>query len=219
MKKYYNLPHEEARFEVYNGKNTVQMPILINEGRVPMSVAGLMKRRLDVRNYDKSVKSSWMDDYFDTGDGIIYHPDGRIKIILDSQYLREMTSETPRNGGALVLGEDVYKALDGEEFKKGKLGKVNELLSRKDVKAHPVWRVLARDQALLNDYADYIFAEGKERFHYYPNAMRIFLDPINGDTPEMKMWYVGSLKLGSNALGGNTLGSDFGRLVGEVAEV
>jgi hypothetical protein len=205
----------EAYQEFY-GRNTEQMPKLIADGRVPMSVAQLMKRRLEVRNSDADVKSAYMDNYFDTGDAVVYHPDGRAKIVLDSQTLRDMTSDTPRNG-ALVIGEDVYNALEGEEFKKGKLGKVNERMSREDVKNHAVWKVLARDQGLLDDYADYIFAEGKERFGY-DTAMAFLLGSVNGDTPEMRAWYVGRLNCGSFAIGRNELGFDDGRLVGIAPE-
>src|SRR3989338_5981320 len=99
-----------------------------------------------------------------------------------------MNTKSKRNGGALILGEDVYNALQGEEFKKGKLGKVNEALSKADVKSHPVWKTLARDQGLLNDYVDYIFAEGKERFGY-DTAMGVFPDSAD-DKSKLRAWYV-----------------------------
>jgi hypothetical protein len=165
-----------------------------------------------------AVKTAWMDNYFDAaGDAVVYHPNGDVKIVLDSQTLREMTPESQRNGGALVLGEDVYKALQGKVFKKGKLGKVNDSMSREDVKAHPVWKVLARDQALLNDYADFIFAEGKERFSY-DTAMGVFPGSCGGDKPEMRAWCVGGLDGRSNADGGYDLDDDNGRLVGIAPE-
>jgi len=206
----------EAYQEFY-GRNTEQMPKLIADGRVPMSVSGLMQRRLDVRNSDAKVKSAYMDNYFDTGDAVVYHPDGRAKIVLDSQNLRDMTPDTPRNGGALIIGEDVYAALEGEEFKKGKLGKTGDWMSKKDVKAHPVWKVLARDQGLLDDYADYMFAEGKERFGY-DTAMGVFPGSAGGDTPEMRAWCVYRLVDRSNVLGGGDLDDDGGRLVGIAPE-
>ncbi len=206
----------EAYKEFY-GRNTEQMPKLVADGRVPMNAAQLMQRRLDVRNSDAKVKSSYMDNWFDTGDGVVYHPDGRVKIVLDSQHLRDMTPESPRNGGALVLTPEQYDAMDGEEFKKGKLGKVNERLSRADTKAHPVWKVLARDQALLNDYTDYIFAEGKERFGY-DTAMGIYPSSANGETPEMRAWYVSRLGISSYASDRNVLDYDYGRLLGIAPE-
>ena len=214
----YNLSHEKGRdkFQGYEGRNTEQMPKLIAEGRVPMNVSQLMQRRLEVRN-DTEVKTAWMDNYFDTGDAVVYHPNGNIKIVLDSQTLREMTPESQRNGGALVFGEDVYKALEGEVFKKGNLGKVNDSMSKSDIKAHPVWKALARDQELLNDYTDFIFAEGKERFGY-DTAMGVYLSSCGGDKPEMRVWFVRRLDGRSDAGGWFVLGDDIGRLVGIAPE-
>ena len=206
----------EAYKEFY-GRNVEQMPKLVAEGRVPMNASQLMQRRLDFRNGPEAVKTAWMDNYFDTGDAVIYHPNGDVKIVLDSQTLREMTPESQRNSGALVLGEDVYKALQGEVFKKGKLGKVNDSMSREDVKAHPVWKVLARDQALLNDYTDFIFAESKERFDY-DTAMGVFPGSCSGDEPEMRAWCVWWLVNRSYAIGRGVFDRDNGRLVGIAPE-
>lgn len=215
----YNLPEEKGRdkFKWYEGRNVEQMPKLVAEGRVPMNTFQLMQRRLDFRNGPEAVKTAWMDNYFDTGDAVVYYPNGDVKIVLDSQTLREMTPESQRNNGALVLGEDVYKTLQGEVFKKGKLGKVNDSMSREDVKAHPVWKVLARDQGLLNDYVDYIFTEGKEIFGYDP-AMGVYPGSCGGDKPEMRAWCVGWLDIGSHAIGRGGLGDGNGRLVGIAPE-
>ena len=193
----------EAYKEFY-GRNTEQMPKLIADGRVPMNVAQLMQRKLDVRNSDTDVKSSYLDNYFDTGDAVAYHPDGRAKIVLDSQTLRDMTPKSELYCGALVLTEDAYNALQGEEFKKGKLGKVDEWLSREAVKSHPVWKVLARgDQALLNDYADYIFSEGKQRFGY-DTAMGVFPDS-ESNSLKLRAWCVGGWGSGLVLRAGSTL--------------
>jgi len=200
-------PHRE-----FYGTNTVQMPKLIADGRIPMSVAGIMQRRLDVRNASVYVKNDWMDNHFDTGDAVVYHPNGRVKIVLDSEDLREMTPDTLRNNGALILTEEVYNALQGEEFERGEFGKVNERLSRDEVKFHPGWKALARDQALLNAYTDFIFAEVKEKSGY-DDAMGIYIGSTNRGTPEMLMWCVSRIN-SSNANGGYILNGTHGRLVG-----
>jgi hypothetical protein len=217
----------EAYKEFY-GRNTEQMPKLVAEGRVPMNASQLMQRRLDYRNGPAEVKTAWMNNYFDTGDVVVYHPSGDVKIIYTTNndgsltsegriLLPMMTPESQRNSGALVLGEDVYKALQGEVFKKGKLGKTGDWMSKTDVKAHPVWKVLARDQALLNDYTDFIFAEGKERFSY-DSAMGVFPGSCGGDKPEMRAWYVRGLVGRSDASGRGDLDEDDGRLVGIAPE-
>ena len=197
--------------------NMGQMPLLIADARVPMSVSQLMQKRLDVRNYDTSVKSAWMDNYFDTGDAVVYRKDGQVKIVLDSQTLREMTPDTQRVGGALLLGDDVYKALQGEEFKRDELGKLGESLSRAQAKSRPVWKALARDKGLLNDYVDYIFIEGKQRFGY-DNAMGVYLSQAQVNTPEMRAFCVDRLVYRSNTYGRVDLVSDFGRFVGIAPE-
>ncbi len=127
-----------------------------------------------------------------------------------------MTPETQRIGGALAITPEQYDATDGEEFK-GKIGKVNEQMSREDVKTHPVWKILARDQALLNDYVDHIFAEGKERFGY-DTAMGVFPIHAQSNMPEMRAWYVGRLENSSNVYGTSNLGNGGGRLVGVAPE-
>ena len=203
--------------------NVQQMPKLIADGRVPMNFSQLMQKRFDVRNSDADVKTSYMDNYFDMGDAVVYHPDGRVKIVLDSQTLREMTLETKRSNGALILTDDVYKLLQGEEFKKGKLGKVNDGLSREDVKAHPVWKVLARDQGLLNDYTDFIFGEYQPRFAKDSalddlKLMGIYPGSVNGTAPEMRAWCVDGLEYRSNANGRNDLDYGNGRLLGIAPE-
>ena len=205
----------EAYREFY-GRSVEQMPKLIADGRVPMNVAQLMQRRLDVRNSDADVKTFYMDNCFDTGDAVAYHPDGRIKIILDSQTLREMTPDTQRVDGALLLTEDVYNALQGEEFKKGKLGRTGDWLTREQVKTNPVWKVLARDQALLDDYVDSIFVEGKQRFNY-DTAMGVFPDSA-GNEPKLRVWFVNRLENRSNANGRYDLDIDNGRFLGIAPE-
>ena len=200
-------------YKEFYGKNAEQMSKLIADGRVPMNTSQLMQIRLDSRNYPEEVKTAWMDNFFDTGDAVIYHPNGDVKIVLDSQALREMTYKSPRNIGALVLDEDVYKTLQGEVFKKGKFGKINDGMSREDVKVHPIWRVLARDQALLNDYTDLIFAEGQERFGYNL-AMGVSLGSCSGNNPEMRAWFVGKLGYSSYVCGVGDIAICYGRFVG-----
>ena len=202
-------------YKEFHGKNVEQMPKLIADDRVPMNVSQLMQRRLDVRNSDADVKAFYMDNYFDTGDAVVYHPDGRVKIVLDSQTLRGITQNSELINGALVLTEDAYNVLQGEEFKKGKLGNVNDGLSRTDVKAHPVWKVLARDQALLNDYTDFIFGEYQPRFAKDSalddlKLMGIYPGSINGTAPEMRAWCVFWLGCRSDAYGRNGLGNGNG---------
>ena len=99
------LNEQVVPYQEFYGANTAQMPLLAKSGRVPMSVAGLMDRRLEVKDakYSPEVRAAWHDNNFDTGDGILYHPDGKIKVVPDAQIMRGINSESKLSDGALVL--------------------------------------------------------------------------------------------------------------------
>ncbi|MCH8945696.1 MAG: hypothetical protein IIA85_02130 [Nanoarchaeota archaeon] len=223
------LNAKREKYQEFYGRNIEQMPKLVADNRVPMNASQLMQERLYVRNASEDVKGKWVDSFFDTGDAVIYHPEGNVLIDLDSQYLRKMTPESPRNDGALLLSADkdeafaIYEQLKKQsnvvEFKKGKLGKTLNWLSKKKVKAHPAFKVLARDQALLDDYADYAFEEAEKRSLYEIDMMGIFPGSANGDTPEIRAWCVGGLGSGSVIKGRESLDDKLGCLVGVAPEV
>jgi len=207
MALHLNEPIEEPNRE-FHGRNVDQMPLLIAESRVPMSVAGLMKRRLD------SQRSDWRENYFDVSDGVAYHPDRkRFKVVLDAQLLRVMTANSKLNDGALVLADGVYEDLEGQEFTRKELeGITGRHLTPDEVKAHPIWQVLARDNDLLKSYTDATFEEMNRRWH---NDTGMAVYPGDGmKSPIMRAWYVDSLNDGSDALGGMGLNTEGGRLVG-----
>jgi len=204
-------------YKEFYGRNTERMPQIMAEGRVPMSTATLIQRRLDTRNAETDYKSSWMDNYFDTGDAVVYHPNGNIKVVLDSQTLREINPKSQLSSGALVLADGAYETLQGTEFTRKELeAHVGNSLSREQVKSNPIWKVLARDDGLLADYTDHIFAEAKQRFGYDSN-MGVYLADKQ-KIPTMKAWCVRWLDDGSYADGGDSLDCESGRLVGIAPE-
>jgi len=219
-------------FREFYGNNLVQMPLLIASSRTPISFARVMQRRLDLRDGPQDVKTAWNDNYFDTADAVIYGPDGEVLVELDAQTLRGVTSESPRNGGAVILGANKDEALANYDtlkkqanvvvFDKGKLGEINTGLSREVVKAHPFWKVIARNQTLLNDFVDYTFEEYQARFAKDTKIediriMGVYPSSCQGDSPEMRALYAYWLENGANVGGRNGLGSGDGRLVGELA--
>lgn len=211
------LNEPTKNYDYYEGRNIDKMPELIANGRVPLSVAGLMQRRLEVLNSSQKVKESWWDYYFDTGDGIAYHPDGNIKIVSDSQHLRELNPESKLRNGSLVLDNNIYEKLNGEEFTREQIKEhIGEGLTKKGAKSNPIWNALARESKLLNDYVDAVFYEGKERFGNEKNMQVYVTSPQN--VPTMRLWYVGGLGGISDAYGSGHLDGSDGRLVGVVPE-
>ena len=199
-----------APYEEFYGRTTEQMPLLIAKGRQLMSVAGVMERRIN------SDKKDWKGSYFFTGDAVAYHPDKKFKIVSDAEILRNLNAESKLESGALILPEGMYETLEGEEFLYKNVQKLLEKeLSQADVLKNPLWKAVARDQALLEEYVPRMFAEMKKSFDYEEN-MGIYLDSF--DKPKLRALVVYGLGIRSMLYGGNYLGIDGGRLVGVAPE-
>jgi len=139
----WNLTSEGERFKEFYGQNIIQMPLILAEERVPLSIAGIMKRRLEVRfpefgkEYrDTSRESSiaqvadaWWTNYCDSGDGALYHPDGKIKVVTDASFLRELKPNTKLVDGAVLIAEsdeearEKYNQIDAPEFTREQIQK------------------------------------------------------------------------------------------------
>ncbi len=183
-------------YKPFYGRVYDVMPKLIADGRVPMNFSQLRQIQLGIRNWNDWL--TYLGHDLIISDTIAYHPSNRFKIILDFQHLREMIPNAPTNKfGSLLLSEDTYKALEGEEFKKSELMKLNQHLTQREAKDHPILKTLARDQALLNDSVDYIFAEAREKYGHN-TAMGVFIKPspfTRGNTPEMEVLCVKELSI------------------------
>jgi len=192
---------------------TQQMPLLIAERRVPISMAGVMQTRLEAKG--TSVYDNWKNNYFETGDAIVRasRKDGRIRIVHDSQHARELTADTELSHGDLVLEDEVFAELEGETFTQARQEKyAGKYLSKPEAKENPFWKTFARgDRHLLSEYVDLVFAENS-----YDKNMRIYLGNAQ-ERPILRLWCLGRLYYRSHARGDYDLDNDDCRLVG-VAE-
>ncbi len=207
--------NEPQVYKEFYGKNIDQMPKLIAEGRTPLSVNGLMNRRLEVLKSDNAeLKAAWIDNYFDTGDGCSRNTNGNLKVVYDAKKLRELNSESKLPNGDILLGDSDYRKLEGPEFKKAVLDKyAGRSLTKQEVLHNPLWLALAReDKSLLREYASKIFSEAKTRFSYNEN-MGLYLPSVQ-EKPIMRSWFVWGLDDGSDANGDYDLGVAGSRLVG-----
>jgi len=208
----------------FYGKNTDKMPELIADGRVPMSVYDLMVKRLEVltdHNADSDERNYFLNNYFDTGDGILYKPQdtGGIIIVPDAQALREMNSNSTLVNGALNLERTNLNGINGTEFSKQNLEiiTIGRHLTLDDAKNHPIWLALARgDKELLKGYSEALFKHAKEK-HDFDTNMGIYLGS-NQEVPSMRAWLVGRAGSGSCAGGGGSLRGGGGRSVGLASE-
>ena len=210
------LNEPRTEYQAFFGRYIDQMPVLISEGRRPMSVADIMRRRLEVANSTPDVRAAWMDNFFDTSDGIAYHSNGEAKIVLDSTALRTITAQDTFTHGALGIDAATYDALPGKEIRTVSLTTATPLTKRA-VMNSPIWNALARDdKALLREYTNLVFADAKQRFGYERN-MGIFLSPTPA-TPYLLAWFVNRIDNRSELNASCGLDSNSTRLVGVAPE-
>lgn len=204
------VPFKEAY-----GRVVDTMPGLIAEGRVPANTADVMRQRLE------SGLQDWKDNYFFLGDAIAYHPNGKFKVILDSPTLRELTPKSNLKNGALILGDGLYETLNGQEFSRSALT-LDKDMTPADVKVHPVWQYVARDQKLLDAYVTKMFPEMKQRFGQgntnYDNNMGVYLENGDKKVPTLRALVVDGLENWSGLNGSYNLVNDYGRLAGVAPE-
>ena len=203
-----NLNNIVVPYKEFYGRVTEQMPLLRAEGRVPISVADIMERRLN------SDLQDWKDNYFFTGDAIAYHPDKKFKIVLDSDLLRTLKSESDVQNGALVLTDGLYEDLQGEEFLYKDIKKlVEKNLSQKEILQHPLWKAVARNDELLKVYVQKMLA----RLNRNKN-MGVYLDSSEVEFPNLRALVVGGLQHGSGLNGRISLDYEYDRLIGVAPE-
>jgi len=210
------LNESPVTYKEFFGHYHEQMPQLLRDGRKPMTTADIMRRRLEVAESDAQLRSAWLDNYFDTSDAVLYHPDGNIKIVRDAQPLVTINTQSDIRAGALVITSDAYRSLSGPEFARQDLI-TDTPLSKAEARASPIWQALAGDDhSLLNAYIDLAFSDAKRRFGYTEN-MGVYLGLAQA-TPTLRAWFVSRIGDGSVLRGVNDLDYLSARLIGVVPE-
>ncbi len=191
MKFDFNEPNERSddSYRYYRGKLLEKMPLLIAEGRIPVSVADVLERRLHSEN------PLWKKKKIDTGDMFVYHPDGKIKVVLDAQLLRELTPQTRFCNGAILLEDGAYEALDGAEFK---LQEISTRLSVESAKTDPFWKYIARNGALVEACFEKFFPRSSG-FSDHREGMGANLF-FQGNKPYAKTISIGDVRFASSRL-------------------
>ena len=207
----------QGNYQVFEGRYNEQMPLLVQEGLTPLTTKDVMQYRLQaIQSKDKDEMNFWLNQYFDTVDGLAYHK-GQLIVVPNSQELLNINEDSKLNNGSLKLNDEQYKEISKkhEVIERNKIVS-GKSLTKEQVKLHPIWLKLAQeDKSLLNEYTDAIFAKAKEVYDYDEN-MGVYL-PDDQEQPAMRDWFLWGLDGRSNAFAGVVLGSDF-RLFGVRAQ-
>ena len=170
------------------------------------------------------------DRHADTGDLWLRrsaNQDGKGKVVLYNAQVLDFLKKNinPRSrlttNGALALDKELegaYDSFTGDnvlELSEADIGKFfGNPNTKQGAKESPFWKFTLGD--LNNDYADAVFADGKQKFDY-KNAMGAYTADAE-KVPTARSWIVGRLWLRSIASDWDRLDYDDGRLVGVAPE-
>lgn len=191
-----NKPVRE-RYKVFEGSLISQMPKLIKDKRIPMTMKQIIERRLN------SNQEDWKDNWFDTCDAVVQFS-GKIKIVKSCELIRSINEKTKLGSGAIEITKQQYKRLKGKEFDKSL---VDKSLTKEEALNHPIWKYLLGTH--LKKYVELVFRDNE-------TAMKIWL---RDEELLLRAWFVYGTGNGSSAGGGNHLDYVGGRLVGVASEM
>ena len=183
---------------IYEGNITDVMPRLIQVHKKPLSIREIMEQKVNFKNSNNNKLNPWQTN-FCSGDGIMYHPDGRIKVVPDSQTLYNNSDILLKKfgdwNGTQILQEGTFNSTQGFEFTRKEVEKfANKKLTKERVLENPIWNALVQeDKRLLGEYIEQLYSDN---IYYvlikFNCVMRVF---ISGDRPNFeaqKLWYFDS---------------------------
>ena len=152
---------EAHSYKLFKGRYVDAMPLLRAEGRMPMSISALMKRRIEVLDSkDKDLIDAWWGDGYsmgpyDSSTGIATFND-EIKIVPNAEPLLNINRDSQLYRGALFMAKETYADLKGPIFSRKELRKAGQgkNMTRDQILEHPLWLAAAESDDLRGDYID-----------------------------------------------------------------
>lgn len=179
---------------VFKGKSIFSMPKLISSGYMPISSSEIMEQRIIASNKidNSDLKKDWLSIPYNSGDSVIYHPEGRIKIVYDSPTLRAVDSyDQLGNDGSLILDDGYFREVPGPEFSKNEVELYTGCeMKKKDVLNNPIWLASVRgDKHLFTEYVNMVFSLLPE----CDKLMNLFISNQNPNFENEKLLSLGGI--------------------------
>ncbi len=130
-------PKEIKQTEEMFGVPVKEMRHITKEGYVPSSIAGLIDRQLSV---PEPITEPWRYYQLITSDGIAYDKQKNAKIVLDAELLRKISWRSPLHKEALLLSDEQWEKLYGDDVLYLSADKVESADGRGFVKRNNVWQ-------------------------------------------------------------------------------
>lgn len=207
MELQLNEPRKQNDLKEFLGNSNQKIPELISEGFLPMTVAQVMKQRLESSVFNHEYKGG-ASVFLNTADAIAYNPDGTGKMVMNSQIVRDINLQSKLKKGALDIS-DIYDSLAGEKLSKDDFAKfTNKILTQEEVLNNKIWNILAgEDKNLLNEYTRRAFSYSRPRFAT-EKRMGIFTSKLQR-IPTLRLWSINDIVSGSTVLGSLNINNNF----------
>ena len=183
---------EEEVYRFYHDYACKILPWIYGEGRDIMDFSEVVKRRLDVlkEGASKEVIDSWWEVSFSVGDLFLRHPNGKGKIVLYDESVKELLKGINENTkflkGKIILSQKEYRNFEGFELTKSQI-KRTELKPISNRLTGEILKFLIRDKKMFMDYVE----ESKKT---YPNSPELlgfgFMEAE--EKPVANLWHIGS---------------------------
>ncbi len=174
-------------FETFEGERYIDaMPKILAKDKAPLNMFGFIMKRI----YCFDDKDFWFKTHFDTCGGLASAPDGRFKIIRNSDHLIKINPNTELVDGLLPLEQSVYERLQGTEFMNIDRKYARDTLTEPEAKINPFWFEFAgRNQGFLDEYVGRVFKFLKEEGSV-ALGMRVILPPVNQKMYCLNHWTI-----------------------------
>ena len=208
----------DLNYKIFEGRPIDTMSQLLEEGYEPITIHELIKIRVHaLESGNEDLIDKWVHNNFIAGDSIIYHPDGRIKVVIKSQRLRKINSNSSLSFGSLKLLPGTFDETQGVEFSKAQVEKfANKSLKQSEARENPIWLALAQyDIELLKRYVKLLFLKPK-----MTRSMPVRISKDSEFECE-RLWCLNNLFNISNVNGNDNGQLDYngGRLIGVAPKV
>ena len=222
-----NTERRRNQYEPFPGRPIDTMPVLIEQGYDPASIAVVIDRRI---NAPEEVRQAWNNQYFWTGDAASTDGTGGAVLTLDAPTLQTIHLKSTLYNGALQLNQDRWEAVKQADTSETlSADEVNEAHGKGFKKQGGLW--LPVNASVGKVMGHYLREKSFEDRDFQAYAQRVsdasdgseeifnqYFDQSRPSTPHQRSVVVGRTDGRSGVGGGGILDTSNGFLVGVAPE-
>jgi hypothetical protein len=148
-------------YKFFEGDIEVVLGEIIKSNRKPLSTQDVMQAFIqDVKSGKNFISSYLNQNYIDTCDTVLIHPDEKFKVVRDSELIKNINRDYNISYCHFNLHPDPEKSLEvydkssGDEFYFKNSETNFKKINPDEAKTHPLWNSLVPDKHILEEFID-----------------------------------------------------------------